>query len=222
MPESGLIAAITEPAAKARAGKWRAPLRDKEREVGARSAGQRRLQFWMQRDQQRRFDFFLSDRDGVAAGADVLLSHADHVAFALPGAQAERQREPSFGVRRVPRLELCNLLIGPTVMTIALTFVFPHTRLRVGGDHVLIDGKTQDDAQHLEQMIGRLRRVRLCAENIFDVMAAQTFQRFVAMRGAEIFQNVAALLLCTWSKTKKVRRAVVAHAQGIESAGWRQ
>ena len=51
---------------------------------------------------------------------DVLAAHADDIAAPLRGVEQQRQREARLGADRMMRLELRDLVLGPSVESVAL------------------------------------------------------------------------------------------------------
>ena len=88
----------------------------------ARRGVEHRLQFRINRKQKLNAGLLLLDVQGwpVMRLADVLPPHADHVGAPLRGMEQEREREARLGADRVMRLELRDLVVGPSVESVAL------------------------------------------------------------------------------------------------------
>ena len=116
-------------------------------------------------------------------------------------------------------LELRGLGLGPSVEAFAAALVALHADSGVACDHPQVDGVVEQQPQDLEQVVGRLRRVRLSADDLLDVRATEASDRLVAMLVAEPLDDIPAHLLCAGLQTAEFRRAVVGDAQRIERAG---
>ena len=77
-------------------------------------------------------------------------------------------------------------------MTFAAAAIAFHTERRIGRDHADLDGVIENDAQHLEQIVRRLRSARLRADDVLHVNAMQVLERSMTVLGAEAFEDVAA------------------------------
>ena len=86
----------------------------------ARRGVEHRLQFGMHRDRQLDAGLLLLDRQHARPLADVLAPHADDIAAPLCGVEQQREREARLGADRMMRLELRDLVVGPSVESVAL------------------------------------------------------------------------------------------------------
>ena len=88
----------------------------------ARRGVEDRLQFRINRNQKLNAGLALLDVQGwpVLCLADVLPPHADHVAAPLCGVEQQRERETRLAADRMMRLELRDLVVGPSVESVAL------------------------------------------------------------------------------------------------------
>jgi hypothetical protein len=173
--QTGIVAAITPPIAKAVRRERRAVLGHQESQVAARHRCQCRHQLRVHRNKQRPIGLLLAHGDGIAV--HMLPAHAQHVALALRRIEAQGQRQPCLAADGVALLELRDLALRPTVMAFALASIFLDTGGRVAVEHALGDGVTQDDAQCLEQVIRRFGLVGLGTDDGSDVLAVQTMLR---------------------------------------------
>ena len=84
----------------------------------ARRGVEHRAQFGMHRDRQRDAGLLLFHRQHAVA--DMLAAHAHHIAAPLRRVEQQCEREARLGADRMMRLELRDLVIGPSVESVAL------------------------------------------------------------------------------------------------------
>ena len=73
-------------------------------------------------------------------------------------------REPRPRTHRMPILEPRYLVLAPAMEAVTAGPVLLDANSRVAVDHVDIDGIAQQHAQHLEQVVGGVRRVGLVTD----------------------------------------------------------
>ena len=78
----------------------------------ARRGVEHRLQVRMHRDRQRDAGLLLFHRQHAVL--DVLAANANHIGATLRGVEQQRERKSRLGANRMMRLELRDLVIGPT------------------------------------------------------------------------------------------------------------
>src|SRR5262249_9858846 len=108
-PSAELLAEIVRAVALAGARRQQCQMAD-------RRAGDDRRQLAMHRDSQGGTSLLLAH--GQHAIANVLASDADHVAAPLCRVESERHCGPRFRADRMVRLELRDLVLGPSVVSV--------------------------------------------------------------------------------------------------------
>jgi hypothetical protein len=90
------------------------------------------------------------------------------------------------------RLEARNLLLRPGMDARAAAAIAFDADGWIVRDHADIDGVVQKHTQNLQQIVGGLRRLRLSADDVFDVSAFEAGNRLIPMLVAETLDNVVA------------------------------
>ena len=125
------------------------------------------------------------------------------VGESLPGVEQQRQRQMRPRAGRMPGLELRDLILGPGVNAVALALELPHAERGIDAGHLERHRVVEQMTQHLEQIVGRFRRVRLAGDQAGDVLMGEARDRLVAMVTAEALGRRAALPASTLSASEK-------------------
>jgi hypothetical protein len=104
-----------------------------------------------------------------------------HVAHALRSVEREREHQSSLRANRMRGLELRDLDFAPSVEALAAALVTLHADRRVAVEHALIHGVGEQQAQNLQQIVGRFRRVRPGTDDVLDVPASEPRSWLIAV-----------------------------------------
>src|SRR5262249_24225411 len=135
--KASLTAAIAEPIGEP-ARRERCTTRGhQECQIITRHRRQHTHQLWVHRDHQRDVRLFLPYCD--PAVLDVLPTHLDDVADALPGIDRQREGEPLLASDRVDGLELRDLDLAPGMEPLAAVWIAFHAERRIALNHANLD-----------------------------------------------------------------------------------
>lgn len=151
------VTLLAEPVAEAIRGERFAERRDEEGQVAGGRGGDDYLQFGQDRD---------GEGDGLAVAVlclgqsdpallDVLRAEPDDVRPPLPGIEHERQRQSRLAADRVILLELPDLFHRPGMEAVAFGLEVGHVAGRVALRQLVLDGKSIDLPQRLDEAVRR-------------------------------------------------------------------